>query len=153
MGIIIIILLIGIIMGVREYCKHRDAEMAALNVFGGFLLALFYIFPALALTGTNYNEYYSYVPTEIELSSISGKSIALDGAKIYYIGNNEIRYIDTGHAYIKHSDIPRAIHYKYCGYNSENWFRWIYTFPDGHDYVEFYIPEDSISTSYHFGNT
>lgn len=150
MGISIIIFLTGIIMGVRVYYKRRDGEQAALNVFGGFLLAMFYIFPALALQGTNSNEYYTYIPTEIELSPIDGKSIALDGAKIYYIGDNEIRSIDTKYADIKQSDIPHAIYYKYYGYNQENWFRWIYTFPDGRDYVEFYIPDGSISTTYHF---
>ena len=150
MGISIIIFLIGIIIGVRVYCKRRDAEDASLYVFGGFLLAMFYLFPAVALQGTNSNECYTYIPTEIELSPIDGKSIALDGAKIYYIGNNEIRSINTKYADIKQSDTPRAIYYKYCGYNQENWFRWLYTFPNGTDYVEFYIPDGSISTTYHF---
>lgn len=151
MGIVIIIFLNGVIMGIRVYCKRRDGEQAAFNVLGGFILAVFYLFFAMALTGTNSNEYYAYTPTEIELSAIDGKSIALDGAKIYYIGDNEIRSINTKYANIKHSDTPHAIYYKYCGYNQENWFRWIYTFPDGKDYVEFYIPDGSISTTYHFG--
>lgn len=153
MGIIIIILLIGIIAAVREYRKHHDSEDAALNFLGGFLLAIVYIFPALILMNLNHNEYYTYIPTEVELSTIDGKAIALDGAKIYYIGDNEVRHIDTGHAYIRYSDTPRAIYYKYCGYNQENWFRWLYTFPDGADYIEFYIPEGSISTTYHFGGS
>lgn len=153
MGIIIIILLIGAIAAVREYCKYHDAEEAALNFLGGFLLALVFVFPALMLMGTNSNECYTYIPTEIELSTIDGKAIALDGAKIYYIGDNEVRGIDTGHAYIKYSDTTHAIYYKYCGYNQENWFRWLYTFPDGKDYIEFYIPEGSISTTYHFGGS
>lgn len=150
MGISIIIFLIGIIMGVRVYCKRRDDEEAALNVFGGFLLAMFYIFLALVLQSTNSNECYTYIPTEIELSTIDSKSIALDGEKIYYIGNNEICNINTKYTDIKHGDTPRAIYYKYCGYNSKNWYRWLYTFPNGTDYVEFYIPDGSISTTYHF---
>lgn len=150
MGISISIFLVGLIMGVRVYCKRRDSEEAWLNALGGFLLALFYLFPALALTGTNSNECYTYIPTEIELSAIDGKSVALDGAKIYYIGDNEIRHINAGQAYIKYNDTARAIYYKYCGYNQENWFRWLYTFPNGEDYIEFYIPEGSISTTYHF---
>lgn len=150
MGICITIFLNGVIMGIRTYCKRRDGEQAALNVLGGFILAVFYLFFAMALTITNSDECYAYIPTEIELSAIDGKAIALDGAKIYYIGNNEIRSINTKYAHIKQSDTPRAIYYKYCGYNQENWFRWLYTFPDGTDYIEFYIPDGSISTTYHF---
>ena len=151
MGVIIIILLIGAIAAVRGYIKDRDAEDAGLKFFGGFLLAIVYTFFTLVLTTTNYDEYYTYIPTEIELPTIDGKAIALDVAQIYYIGDNKVHRIDTGHAYIKHGDTPRAIQYKYCGFNKENWFRWLYTFPDGADYVEFYIPDGSISTSYHFG--
>lgn len=150
MGISIIIFLAGIIMGVRVYCKRRDGNDASLYVAGGFLLAVFYLLPAVGLTNSNCNEYYAYIPTEIELSAIDGKSIALDGAKVYYIGDNEIRSINTKYANIKHSDTPHAIYYKYCGYNQENWFRWLYTFPNGTDYIEFYIPDGSISTTYHF---
>lgn len=150
MGIIISIFLIGIIAGAREYCRHHDAEAASLNILIGFLLAVLFLFPTLVLTKTNCNEYYTYIPTEIELSTIDNKSIALDGAKIYYIGNNKICSIDTSRARIKQSETPHAIYYKYCGYNQENWFRWLYTFPDGEDFVEFYIPDGSISTTYHF---
>lgn len=150
MGISIIIFLTGIIMSIYVYCKRHDSADASLYGFGGLLLAMFYLFPAVGFTSSNCDEYYAYVPTEYELSAIDGKSIALDGAKIYYIGDNEIHRIDTGHAYIEHSDTPRAIYYKYCGYNQENWFRWLYTFPSGNDYVEFYIPDGSISTTYHF---
>lgn len=152
MGIIITIFLIGLIAGVREYHKSHDPEMASINICGGLMLALFFLIPAFALTNTNCDEYYTYIPTEIELSTIDGKAIALDVAQIYYIGDNKVHRIDTGHAYIKQGDTPRAIQYKYCGFNKENWFRWLYTFPSGADYIEFYIPDGSISTSYHFGD-
>lgn len=151
MIIIIASFLTCVLMSILEYRRDKDSEVLAFSFFFGFIVALFFGLVAGILTSTNYNEYYAYTPTEITLSTIDNKSIALDGAKIYYIADDRIQQIDTGHAYIKHSDTPHAIYYKYCGYNRENWFRWLYTFPDGADYVEFYIPDGSISTTYHFG--
>lgn len=150
MGIIIISFLIGIIIGACIYHKHHDSEEFVFIVLLGCLLALVCSICAAILTSTNCDEYYTFVPTEIELSTIDGKSIALDGAKIYYIEDNEIHSVKASRAHIKNSDTPRAIYYKYCGFNEENRIRWLYTFPNGGDYVEFYIPDGSISTTYHF---
>ena len=152
MILIILVFIAGIIWGIVDCHKCGDKESIAFGFIIGIALALFMTLIGGILTSTNYNEYYSYTPTELELSAIDGKYVALDGSLMYYIVDNHIRSVKTGCAYIKTSDTPHAIYYKYCGFNKENWFRWIYTFPDGQDYVEFYIPDGAISTEYHFGN-
>lgn len=152
MILVILIFIASVVWGFVEYCKYDDSELAGFGFVLGIVLALCIVFISGVLTCTNHNEYYSYTPTELELSAIDGKYVALDGSVIYYIADNHICSIKTGCAYIKTSDTPHAIYYKYGGFNKENWFRWIYTFPDGQDYVEFYIPDGSISTTYHFGN-
>ena len=152
MILIILIFIVCVVWGFAYYCKYDDKESVAIGFVMGLVLAMCMAMVSGILTNTNHNEYYSYTPTELELSSVDGKYVALDGSMIYYIADNHIRSMKTGCTYIKTSDTPHAIYYKYCGFNKENWFRWIYTFPDGQDYVEFYIPDGAISTAYHFGN-
>ena len=151
MILIILVFIVCVIWGIVDYFKDRDKESIGIGFMIGIVLALCMAMVSGVLTGTNHNEYYSFTPTEIELSTIDEKYIILDGSLIYYVTDNHIRSIKTGCTYIKTSDTPRAIYYKYGGFNKENWFRWIYTFPDGQDYVEFYIPDGAISTAYHFG--
>lgn len=152
MILIILIFIACVAWGIVDYRRDRDNESIAIGIVMGIACALCMALISGVLTNTNHNEYYSYTPTELELSAIDGKYVALDGSLIYYIADNHIRSVKTGCAYIKTNDTPHAIYYKYCGFNKENWFRWIYTFPDGQDYVEFYIPDGAISTEYHFGN-
>jgi uncharacterized protein with PQ loop repeat len=152
MILIILIFIACVVWGFAYYCKNDEKESVAIGFVMGIVLAMCMAMVSGILTNTNHNEYYSYTPTELELSAVDGKYVALDGSLIYYIADNHIRSVKTGCAYIKTSDAPHAIYYKYCGFNKENWFRWIYTFPDGQDYIEFYIPDGAISTAYHFGN-
>ena len=152
MILIIILVISGAFWGLCKYNQSHDASDIWYGVFVGIALATCMLMVCGIFTGTNQNEFFSYTPTELELTSIADKYLTLDGAKIYYIADNCVRSISTGYAFIKIDEIPHAIYYKYGGFNGENWYRWLYTFPSGKDYVEFYVPDNSISTTYHFEN-
>ena len=153
MILMIILFISGVFWGICKYNQTHDASDLALGVFVGLMLAISMLIVGGVLTGTNQNEFFSYTPTEIELSSIADKYLMLDGSKIYYIADNCIRNMRADYALIKVDEIPHAIYYKYGGFDGENWWRLLYTFPNGRDYVEFYVPDNSISTTYHFENT
>lgn len=152
MILMFILFISSVFWGICEYSKDHDKSDIWFSVFVGAMLAVCMLMIGGILTGTNQNEFFSYTPTEMELTSIADKYLALDGEKIYYITDECIRSITTSYAFIKLDEIPHAIYYKYNGFNGENWWRWIYTFPNGKDYVEFYVPDNSISTKYHFEN-
>ena len=152
MILMFILIISSTFWGICKYNQSHDTSDIWYGVFVGIALATCMLIVCGIFTSTNQNEFFSYTPIEIELSSIADKYLALNGAKIYYIADGCIRSISTGYAFIKMDETPHAIYYKYGGFNKENWFRWIYTFPDGKDYIEFYVPDNSISTEYHFGN-
>lgn len=152
MFLMILVFLICVGEGIREYCNDGLKETLGLGFGIGICAALCVSLVAGVLTTTLDNSYYAYAPARIELTPLEDKYIALDGGVIYYISDNEVRLISASNAVIKATtEPPHAVYYTYHGFNAEHWWALIYTFPNGEDLVEFNIPDGAISTKYHFG--
>lgn len=151
MGFIALGFLIPLIIYLRESHRTHDysdmVEGIMVCVIVAALMSLLALFTPMNLPYT----VYEYEPERIELTKVDGIYIAVGEEYTRYVSNYEFGEIKNKDAAIHTSNKAYANYMHYRGFNKENVWRWLYSFPTGNDRIEFYVPEDGIAFRYTLG--
>lgn len=138
----ILIILAFLLTCIIAYKETKDFQV-------GILIGIAVVLPTLmiagALTTTNQPQYYAYEAERQEIAPFENAYALIESDTIYYMRDGRLCKVPTQYAHFMASDDPHLLYFHQCGFNKENAWRWLYTFPSARDYLEFHIPESTLT--------